>query len=59
VSLQAGRWDRSRAPFSAIVSHAVRLPIGVEVQGWPEFRGIRKADREAGLQQLSKKSLGA
>jgi len=26
--------------FTAIVSHAVRLPLGVEAQGLPEFRGI-------------------
>jgi len=36
---------------TAIVAHAVRLPLGVEAQGWPEFRAICKGRPEAGLQR--------
>jgi hypothetical protein len=40
--------------FSAIVSHAVRLPIGVEAQGWPEFQGICKAALQQPLEEVSR-----
>jgi hypothetical protein len=38
--------------LAAIVSHAVRLPFGVEVQGFPEFQASAVSPTEVGLQRL-------
>jgi len=43
---------------TAIVSHALRLPLGVEAQGWPEIRATATPTRSRSAAAVLRRSLG-